>query len=510
MIYNVGKDFVRVEEFSGTIYNNSSEFTLEISEQPVKGSGSLLFPDQSQSFRYKEFYMRCIDGTAEVNCVPFDLDPSKHVDGDKFVEGGEYLHLTFDFPTGSNKTMLLRNPRPDLTISDLQNFSEYIIEQDVFRNDFAEPTLGLKKIMMIKSMVRGAGGSSTPQTGGNTGDEQTWSSGQIDDDNPKPIIVPVTVPTIYYDVRRKLTRDVEELFDLRRTISKDRTTFTADLRRRVKWRWLTRILPDSSFLDPKMYASAEALDDQITLFHWAIKNVLHLPRLGELKGTVLDLLADQFHVDAYDAINFTDEEKRDLIRNSIAWHRIKGTPAAVEMVLAVAFSKFRVDEWFDYDGKPYYFRLYIKGTAYSPGSFQSFWRMFLDAKNVRSHLEKVTIDISPDESIKVYTGVATVTTGVRKSPLYHLPDRVAAVRKIFTGMFRVNAGVVLKRMFIPRPNPVCKKISTGVVSMHIGRRTVGMNRVPEIPRSIHAVKKISAGIVSMFVGARTIDMNKTT
>lgn len=440
MIYNVGRAFVKLEEFSGTVYNKSADSTLELSTKPENGSGTLILPNQSQSYRYQEMYVRCVDGNVvEVQCEPYDLDPSKRVDGDTFVEDGDYLHLTFDFPTGSNKTMLLRNPRPNLTVAELQSFSEYVIDQDIFRNDFSEPTLGLKKIMMIKSMVRGTSTDTTSGGGASSGE-----GGQIGGDDPEPIIVPDTV-----------------------------STMDVDLRRRVKWRWLTRILPDSSFLDMKMYAAAEALDDQITLFHWAIKNVLHLPRLDELKGTVLDLLAYQFHVDAYDAINFTDAEKRELIRNSIAWHRIKGTPAAVDMILGVAFNNAHIAEWFEYGGDPYYFRLYIKGTAYSPGSFKSFWRMFFDAKNVRSHLDKVIIDLSPDEPIKIYTGIFKIKTGNRNIPLSR-PLPLTTERHVYTGVFKVIGGNIMKHIFIAPPTTSPRKIYTGFVTFRTGSRTIGM------------------------------------
>lgn len=469
MIYNVGRAFVKLEEFSGTVYNKSADSTLELSTKPENGSGTLIPPNQSQSYRYQEMYVRCVDGSVvEVQCEPYDIDPSKRVDGDTFVEDGDYLHLTFDFPTGSNKTMLLRNPRPNLTVAELQSFSEYVIDQDIFRNDFSEPTLGLKKIMMIKSMVRGTSADTT--SGGGT---SSWEGGQIGGDDPAPIIVPVTVPPINYDTRRKLSRDAEGSYDLRRILSRDQTTFDVDLRRRVKWRWLTRILPDSSFLDTKMYAAAEALDDQITLFHWAIKNVLHLPRLDELKGTVLDLLAYQFHVDAYDATNFTDAEKRELIRNSIAWHRIKGTPAAVDMILGVAFNNAHIAEWFEYGGDPYYFRLYIKGTAYSPGSFKSFWRMFFDSKNVRSHLDKVIIDLSPDEPIKIYTGIFKIKTGNRNIPLPRSLPRTAE-RPVYTGVFKVIGGNIMKHIFIAPPTTSPRKIYTGFVTFRTGSRTIGM------------------------------------
>ena len=444
MLYNVGLSFLKLEEISGTVYNKSDDCTIEISTKPVIGSGDMIFPQDSHSFRYHEMYVRCVDGTAEVECVPYDLDPSKHVDGDAFVEDGDYLHLTFDFPTGSNKTMLLRNPRPDLTIADLENFSEYTIEKDIFRNDFAEPTMGIKKIMMIKSLKRG----------------------KADDSE----VTPIDVPPIDFDTRRKLTRDFDETFDLRRVLSIDWTIFNADLRRRVKWRWLTRILPDSSFLDPKMYAAADALDDQITLFHWAIKQVLHLPRLGELSGAILDLLAYQFHVDYYDAINFTDDEKRDLIRNSIAWHRIKGTPAAVEMVLSVFFKNYRLEEWFDYGGEPYYFRLSIKGGAFTPGRFQSFWNMLMDAKNVRSHLEKITQDLSPDDPIDMKIGIVKYVGGTKR---IGMKIRVSPPNgQISCGLLVARRGT--KRIGMKQQTLLTGQISCGLLVARRGTKQIGM------------------------------------
>ena len=304
MKYTVGKNFIKLLEFSGTVHNDSDEYTLEMSTTPAEGSGIFLYPKSARSFRYQDMYLRCLDGSMVVKVIPFDLNLEGIGDEGTVVTDGNFLHLTFDFPTGSNKTMLLHNPRPNLTQTDIENFSEYVIENDIFRNDFAEPTTGIKKALIIKSFIR--------------------------EKKPGELIGTV-------DTRRRLIRHEEADIDLRRTLTSHAVTGIVDLRRRIKWRWLTQILPDSSFFDPKMYAAAEALDDQITLFHWAIKNVLHLPRLDELSGAILDLLADQFHVDYYDSINFTDEEKRELIRESIAWHRklTSGSTMAVSPTISV-------------------------------------------------------------------------------------------------------------------------------------------------------------------------------
>lgn len=153
MIYSVGKDFIKINETSGTVQNSSSMYTIEMATEPVPNSGIVIYPAQSVSYHDKTIYLRCVDGvTTKIRCVPFDIG-SKGVDDDvTYITDGDYLHLTFDFPTGSNKTILLKNPREDLTQADIDNLSEVAIEQDIFRNDFAEPTLGIKKALLIKSL----------------------------------------------------------------------------------------------------------------------------------------------------------------------------------------------------------------------------------------------------------------------------------------------------------------------------------------------------------------------
>ena len=209
----------------------------------------------------------------------------------------------------------------------------------------------------------------------------------------------------------------------------------------------------------------------------AIREVLHLPRLNELSGTILDLLAEQFHVDAYDAINFSDEEKRNLIRQSIAWHRLKGTPAAVEMVLQDAFKDLRIDEWFTYGGEPYYFRLWCRGYISTPERFKSFWLMFMDAKNVRSHLEMVTIDISPENPIQLYTGVARAVSGLKTTGLPRPKDKSI---QLYTGIARINAGQ--KYIGLPKRNKILKAtILTGTIIIRTGTIFSGMKHNPIPP-----------------------------
>lgn len=56
--------------------------------------------------------------------------------------------------------------------------------------------------------------------------------------------------------------------------------------------------------------------------------------LNELSDQELELLAWQLHVDFWEA-GWSREKKIQLVRGSTAWHRIKGTPKAVEQALAL-------------------------------------------------------------------------------------------------------------------------------------------------------------------------------
>lgn len=95
------------------------------------------------------------------------------------------------------------------------------------------------------------------------------------------------------------------------------------------------LLPDSISKDPSIEAAASAIGDELQHLNAQLRNVLIYERLDELEGDVLNLLAWQFSVDFFD-IRMPDRNKRKLIRNSIAWHKKKGTAWAVKQVLSAS------------------------------------------------------------------------------------------------------------------------------------------------------------------------------
>ena len=165
---------------------------------------------------------------------------------------------------------------------------------------------------------------------------------------------------------------------------------------------LSEILPRSLSYDEKFNALAKALDAQLEKLSGDVKQVLHLPRLDELDGQILDLLAWQLHVDNYTPLWLDDQTKRNLIRNSIAYHRKKGTRAAVNDVLAAFNVPVEIEEWFEADDmEPYWFRATteIKNAG---KDLDALIRRIFDSKNVRSWL---ILRLKKLIELKAYVGI---------------------------------------------------------------------------------------------------------
>lgn len=84
-------------------------------------------------------------------------------------------------------------------------------------------------------------------------------------------------------------------------------------------------------------------------------------RIDELPEDLLDILAYDFKVDWWDA-QYSIEEKRRTLKDSWRVHKILGTKAAVETAISAIYPNTRVEEWWEYGGEPYHFRVWINLT----------------------------------------------------------------------------------------------------------------------------------------------------
>lgn len=121
---------------------------------------------------------------------------------------------------------------------------------------------------------------------------------------------------------------------------------------------------------------------------------------------VLPWLAWAFSVDDWDA-NWTESQKREVIKQSVYSQRIKGTIGAVTRQLAALGYQIQILEWFQQNpaGTPYTFDVYITANQYplTQADFQKILQVIDTNKNLRSHMDETQLIVRSDD--KTTTGI---------------------------------------------------------------------------------------------------------
>lgn len=113
--------------------------------------------------------------------------------------------------------------------------------------------------------------------------------------------------------------------------------------------------------DESMLALGRLIAEELHITAEETKKNIIYANIEELSEVWLDVLAYDLHVDWYD-YDYPIEAKRAIIRDSVRVHQKLGTKAAVEMALGGIHPQSEIEEWFDYDGEPFRFRIVLDTT----------------------------------------------------------------------------------------------------------------------------------------------------
>jgi phage tail P2-like protein len=154
--------------------------------------------------------------------------------------------------------------------------------------------------------------------------------------------------------------------------------------------------------DEAVKGMSAALDSQYRELAAKVQDVLVYSRIDQLPEAALDILAWQFGADWYESSSDI-ETKRQAIQDVLYLASIRGTPAAVQRVVEIYFGDGAVEEWFDYGGEPYHFRVVTNNSGATNEQAALFLRAVESAKNLRSHLDAVIIQST--ESLMLTPGI---------------------------------------------------------------------------------------------------------
>lgn len=150
-------------------------------------------------------------------------------------------------------------------------------------------------------------------------------------------------------------------------------------------------------LSPINDLSSKTFDDLFSRFQELDTECLLVYLFDKVEESALVHLAEQFHITGNEgwASCSTVAEKRDLIKNSLNLHRFRGTKYSLKRVLEILGLNGKVSEWFEYDGKPYHFRIAVdmNNKGFDETTEKSLIDLITANKNVRSKLESLIINL---------------------------------------------------------------------------------------------------------------------
>jgi phage tail P2-like protein len=145
-------------------------------------------------------------------------------------------------------------------------------------------------------------------------------------------------------------------------------------------------LPANLQGDKNIEAICSAIDKVFSLENDISKLLVYL--IDQVEESALPFLAWQFHIEGYDQAQ-TIQEKRNLIKHAIELHRHKGTPYAIKKVFQALNLNANLQEWFDYNGEPYKFKVLVKSVIQDEETYRKLIELINEYKNVRSWLDAI-------------------------------------------------------------------------------------------------------------------------
>jgi len=166
-----------------------------------------------------------------------------------------------------------------------------------------------------------------------------------------------------------------------------------------------RLLPAFMRDDEAALALSRSMDRLLGDPCRRLKTIRVWDEIDRLNEAECDDLAWELDVDWYDSAGMSLEEKRAVLKTAQQIKRRRGTKWAVEELAENVFGSGKVEEWFEYGGKPYCFRV-ATDAHMDEARMSEFYAMIARVKNTRSHLDALEFERNLAQNL-YFCGVCT-------------------------------------------------------------------------------------------------------
>lgn len=214
----------------------------------------------------------------------------------------------------------------------------------------------------------------------------------------------------------------------------------------LKQNTVLREMPNNLLKDKKVENLALSLQSTLNqMLEWAEK-INYTMDLEQLDEAVLDHLLWEKHITWSEGLALINnrQQKINFIKNATKLHRLKGTPAAIELVCELLNVKTKLSEWFEYDGEPYHFKvevMEVTNHGLSEETMIMLENLVMQYKNVRSHLEALNIYLTVLN--KSYIGCTTLSGEIITVYPYSTSDlEIGGKYYLATGQATIDTTVI--------------------------------------------------------------------
>ena len=172
---------------------------------------------------------------------------------------------------------------------------------------------------------------------------------------------------------------------------------------------LFQFLPAWMRDDQTAQALVYALTKQLQAVVAQLQNLAIYTNISAQPDEILDELAWQFNALEYDPA-LPRSTKVQLAESAILNNKQRGTVAAVERIATQIFGDAWIEEWFNYSGEPYHFKVHTSNVSVGDQEAAQFAAVIASAQNVRSVLESVIVETV--EQMNLYFGGVIHTADV--------------------------------------------------------------------------------------------------
>lgn len=151
-----------------------------------------------------------------------------------------------------------------------------------------------------------------------------------------------------------------------------------------------KLLPEWLRKDGAAIGLGKGTDEVVKAIYARAKLLSRWDKIDSLDDKTLDEMAYELNITWYDS-TAPISTKREIIKKSDLVYSKLGTKYAIEQIISSYFGTGVLEEWYEYGGEPYHFKVLSDNPALVNENYELFLKLLNISKRSSAHLDAIII-----------------------------------------------------------------------------------------------------------------------